>query len=395
MGYLCKYLKRAGWNPSVITEYSTDRTFAFLQGDTDVTYIRLYSTQRPFRRLKRALFIAADLLFDCKNRRMYREALRHTRRQPYQLILCSTFRTYPLPAAIKIARKMHLPLVADLRDIIEQSAGSEFLARPLPKLLGMEKWILWAFKKRSLYRRNRVLRQARSVTTVSPWHVDVLKPYNPAVTLISNGYDPELFYPAPVETAQFCITYTGRLFSTALRDPELLLQAVARLDSEQLISPDTFRIRWYTDPKSRQIICDEAGRHGVSRYMDYPGYIAASDIPTVLNESAILLILTNRAGKTGPNGIMTTKLFEALAVEKPVLCVRGDGGCMEELIRLTRSGLSAHHAEEVFQFIREQYMRWETSGNTSIDANRAEIRKFSREAQANQFIHIFEQIINA
>ena len=37
-----------------------------------------------------------------------------------------TYRTFPLPAAQYIAEKYHLPLVIDLRDIVEQYASNEY-----------------------------------------------------------------------------------------------------------------------------------------------------------------------------------------------------------------------------------------------------------------------------
>ena len=126
--------------------------------------------------------------------------------------------------------------------------------------------------------------------------------------------------------------------------------------------------------------------------MDYPGYVPAARIPAILNESSMLLLLTNKADANGPKGIMTTKFFEALAVEKPILCVRGDEGCLEEVISRTKSGLSAHSEEEVYAFIRRYYLQWQTDKTTSIDVNREEVQSFSRKTQALQFIRIFEQI---
>ena len=37
MGYLCKYMRRAGWEPVVVTEQIDDSTFSFLKGETPVT----------------------------------------------------------------------------------------------------------------------------------------------------------------------------------------------------------------------------------------------------------------------------------------------------------------------------------------------------------------------
>jgi glycosyltransferase involved in cell wall biosynthesis len=393
MGYLCKYLRRAGWEPTVVTEDLPDGAFAFLKGDTEVVPIRYYRAGQPFvRKLEWGCLLLLDVLFGCKDRRMYRGALKLVGKHAYRLVLCSTYRTFPLPAARRIARKAGLPLAVDLRDIVEQGAGNEFIAHSLPRLWGLEKRVAALFLKHGLKRRNRVLRDAACITTVSPWHAAFLKTYNARVELIYNGYDPELFYPAHVRSERFCITYTGRVINTALRNPGLLFEAVARLAAERAIAPDTFRLCWYTDEKSRQLVAREAGKHGLAEYMDFCGYVPASRIPEALNRSAILLLLTNRAGEAGPNGIMTTKFFEALAVGKPILCVRGDEGCLEETILRTRSGLSAHRAEEVYRFIQTHYRQWQLTGETGVDANREEVGKFSRQAQAGQFIRIFEQI---
>ncbi|MDR2139291.1 MAG: glycosyltransferase [Tannerella sp.] len=402
MGYLCKYLRRAGWEPVVITESVPDETFAFLKEEVETVRIRYYHARgRFFGALEWGCIFLLDLLFGYKDYRMYRKALKLIRKHPFRLVLCSTYRTFPLPAARRIARKARLPLVADLRDIVEQAEGHEFVAHTLPGWWGLDRWIISAFLRHGRRQRNRVLGDAARITSVSPWHVALLKSFNPRVELIYNGYDPELFHPAPVRSRQFYITYTGRIIyaghtlNRALRDPELLFRALVRLDEEQVITPETCCVRWFTDEKSQQFIRQEAEKYALTKYMAFYSYVPASRVPALLNESAVLLVLTNRTGEQGPKGVMTTKFFEALAVGKPVLCVRGDEGCLEEVINRTRAGLSAHRAEEVYRFLETHYRQWQATGLTTVEANREEIRKFSRETQARQFIHIFEEITNS
>ncbi|MDR2120770.1 MAG: glycosyltransferase [Tannerella sp.] len=395
MGYLCKYLKLNGIESIVVTEYSRDNTFAFLQGDTDVVRVLFYKSENSAGNFSEWIKIfLLDLFFGYKNRRMYREALRLTRTSRYDLILCSTYRLFPMPAACRIAKKMRLPLVVDLRDIIEQFSGNEFIGHTLPRAGGLERIVAALFKRASLIRRNRILRRAAHVTTVSPWHTALLARYNPHVSLIYNGFDPDVFYPATAECERFYITYTGRLLSLRLRNPALLFEAVGMLADEGIIHPEKFRIRWFTDEKSRRLLQQEAAKYPVTEFMEYHEYVPATEVPAILNESAVILLLANKSGDKGPKGVMTTKFFEALAVERPVLCVRGDEGCLEETIRRTRSGLSAHDVQETRRFIEAHYRRWLASGRTTVDVDRAEIEKFSRKAQAEQFIRLFEQILN-
>ncbi|MDR0756348.1 MAG: glycosyltransferase [Tannerella sp.] len=395
MGYLCKYLKQNGVEADVVTEDVPDGTFAFLTGDVHVVRVAFYRQAGHADHFFRWLTVfLREMFFGYKNRRMYRAARRLTVANRYDLILCSTYRLFPLPAACRVAKKTRLPLVADLRDIIEQFSGNEFIGRTLPRLGGLENIIASLFRTVSLMRRNRALRQAAGVISVSPWHTALLARYNPRVSLIYNGFDPDLFYPSAVESERFYITYTGRLTSILLRNPALLFEAAGQLAREGVIHPDRFRIRWFTDDRSRRILQREAAKYPVADFMEYHEYVPATEIPAILNESAVVLLLANRSDGRGPKGVMTTKFFEALAVERPVLCVRGDEGCLEEVIRRTRSGLSAHSAQEVRQFIEAHYSRWLACGRTAVDVDRAEIKKFSRKAQAEQFIRIFEQILN-
>ena len=172
MGYLCKYLKQNGWHPTVVSEYLPDETFAFLKGDTDVSFIRYHRSESHWERMKITLL---EVLFGYKNRRMVQEAEKKLKQRRYDVLLCSTYRSFPLPAARKIARKYRLPFVVDLRDIIEQYSNYEYIAHPFPKLFGAEKLIARLFRSHNLRQRNKVLRRADCVTTVSPWHVSVLQ----------------------------------------------------------------------------------------------------------------------------------------------------------------------------------------------------------------------------
>ena len=284
-----------------------------------------------------------------------------------------------------------MPLVVDLRDIIEQYAGNEFLSHSFHVCPWLDKQLTTLLKRKLLNDRNRTLRMASHVTTVSPWHVEQLKQYNPNVSLIYNGYDPDLFYPDHRPNRRFTITYTGRILSLAMRNPELLFKGVllSGLSAEQIT------LEWYVDPASEALLKEAATQYQVSEYMSYQSYVPASEIPSVLNSSSMLLLLTEKSGEHAPKGIMTTKFFEALAVDKPILCVPSDESYLEENIRRTHSGVAARSAEEVAQFILQYYRQWETQGYTATTPDHEEIKRFSRKGQAEQFMQLFETLSSA
>ena len=394
MGYLCKYLKQYGWEPIVLTESSNDNTFAFLADLCETTYINFYpSPKNIIRKLQWFIIFLSHFCFGYKNIRVYNEAKKLIKKHKINLILCSSFRTFPLPAALKIANKYNLPLVVDLRDIIEQYTNNEFISHKLFPIPYLNTLLVSIFKRKCIVERNRVLKRAQIVTTVSPWHVNFLKQYNPQTKLIYNGFDPELFYPQIIKTDQFIITYTGRLLSTSMRNPELLFKAIQILTKEHFFDENICRIHWYVDRVSQQIISEEAKKYQILPFMDFKGYVSGSKIPAILNSSSVLLLLTNQANQSGPKGVMTTKFFESLAVKKPILCVRSDESYLAKEIQEAHAGLAASNVEEVCNFLKHYYNEWKMNQYTTSAVKDETLSRFSRKEQAKQFSNIFNQLI--
>ena len=393
MGYLCKYLTRMGWEVTVVTEYIEDNTFEFLTGYADVYCVRYYKASGKISKHIEWMWVMfLDILFGYKDMKIINACIPLIKTNQYKGILCSTYRTFPLTAAKTLAIHTNLPFVVDLRDIIEQYASNEYISHKFHTFSWLDAFITKRFRKRLLRKRNNALEVADCVTTVSPWHVEVLEQYNPNVKLIYNGFDPELFYPQQIKTSRFIITYTGRLLSLAIRNPELLFAAIARLTEDKVIIPETFRVVWYTDQESRSIIRQEAEQHGVQSFIFYLEQKPAYDIPLILNKSSVLLSLTNKFDTSGPKGFMTTKFFESLAVEKPILCVQSDEAYLAEAIKETHSGLAATRVDEVYDFLKHYYEEWQEKGYTTSPVNRDKLSNYSRKEQASQFARIFEEI---
>ena len=170
------------------------------------------------------------------------------------------------------------------------------------------------------------------------------------------------------------------------QNPELLFKAIEHLRLEKL------RLVWYADKTSKEIISRELEDYPTAKSIsEVNNLVPVSQVPNLLNQSSIILVLTNKSDKTGPKGIMTTKFFEAVGVEKPVLCVKSDEGCLAQVINDTNAGLSAKTEEEVIEFITEKYNEWQKNGFTRQNLRNKEY--FCRENQANQFIEIFNTLI--
>lgn len=395
MGYLCKYLTQSEWTPTVVTERVAPSHFQFLANVCEVHEVDYYTSDIRFiRKLQWICIQILSLLFDYKSHKIYKEAEKLISRNHFNLILCSTYRTFPLPAAESLAEKYGLPLIVDLRDIIEQYSGEEFISHRIPDIPILRKYIINSFKNKNIKTRNRILEKAACVTSVSDWHINFLRQYNKNINLIFNGYDPDIFHPEPVKTSKFIITYTGRVLSTAMRDPSLLFEALRRLTDKGCLSPTICRVLWYVDRESWNIIHAEAEKFNVEDYMEMKGYVTATDIPKILNGSSVLLLLTNKSSGKGPKGVMTTKLFESLAVRKPILCVRNDEGVIEKVLKESNAGIAAETADEVCTFLSKEFISWKEKGYTMSAAREDLLERFSRKEQASQFIQLFETYNN-
>lgn len=392
MGYLCKYLTRMDCMVDVITEqYSDDQRFAFIANTSGkIKRICFYrSLKTPKSRLEWGQLLLRDLLFQYKDKRFVAEIKKDKEFSGYDLVLCSTYRTFPLEAAARLSRHFNIPLVVDLRDIIEQYPDQSYLYHRFP----CDGLFRKPFTRRLLKKRNKVLAEAAAVVSVSPWHVDFLKTFNSNTHLIYNGYDPEIFFPDYPQDSCFRILFTGRLISPENRNPEWLFEAVSILYRTGRVDKTDFRIEWYCDTATRKHIQKKAKEYGLEDIIDCFNFVSAEKVPQLLQHASILLQLSNVSNQKGPKGIMTTKFFEALAVGKPLLLLPGDQSYLSDIINRYHCGLAANNVEEVKLFIENQYKTWKQKGYTQIEVNPQVHELFSRKAQAGQFLKLFREVV--
>lgn len=317
-----------------------------------------------------------NILFDYKNNYFTKKIKNLTKNKQYDFVFCSTFHTFGLKAAYNIAVTKNIPLHIDLRDIAEQCDNNEYNKSKIA--LG---FIGNYYRKINIARRNKILRQANSITTVSPWHVNFIKQFNSNTHLIYNGYDSNTFIPQYINSDYFDIIYTGKWYSPTLQDPTLLFQALSEINNPQI------RLIWYTNNEAHSQIQNFVKQYNLKTPVIINNYVLNNKIPNILNQSSIILVLTNK----GNHGIMTTKFFEAIGVEKPILCVRSDEECLAQTIKETKCGLAATNVKEIKEFILYYYNQWQKQGYTHISIDKKQ--QFSRKNQALQFEKIFKSII--
>ncbi len=376
-----------GWECVVAAETIPDDLFCF--PDCQNILMPYYSGHKALDYMR----WLADKIGNRKEHKFQKTILRQISSADFELIFCSTFNAFPLLTAMHISTQWGIPLVADLRDIAEQWGQSSYMKHTLHTgSTRLNRLLTRSYIHRTILLRNKALKHASAVTTISPWHKQFLQHINPNTHLIYNGYDELTFTPQNIVNNKFLITYTGKIYDFHLRNPQLLFEALSKLIQAHPL-PD-LELHFYCEDAIHTPLLQMAENYGIEHLVNIHKFIDNKQITDILHRSSICLLLTNLATSDGPHGIMTTKFFEALGVEKPVLCIRSDEECLAQVITETNAGIAASTVKEVQNFILDKYAEWQQNGFTRQPVTRERKKLFNRQTQAQQFENLFLQTLS-
>src|SRR3954471_13969782 len=178
-----------------------------------------------------------------------------------------------------------------------------------------------------------VARQADAIVTAAEAITEETRGLNPRaeVVTIANGSDFDDF--AGLEyrrTDRFTLTHTGSFFGQ--RDPKPFLRALAASGLEDVL------VRFVGDfrPGDREFLDSLA----LGDRVELLDYVPRRESLRLQRESDVLLLLIPEAGGRG-RGVLSGKVFEYLAAERPILAVVPPDGAAAQLIRDTGVGVVA------------------------------------------------------
>jgi glycosyltransferase involved in cell wall biosynthesis len=151
------------------------------------------------------------------------------------------------------------------------------------------------------------------------------------VVTIANGCDFDDFAGIEyVRTDRFRLTHAGSFFGK--RDPKPFLRALAESGLEDV----TVRFVGDFRPGDREFM----ESLGLADRVELIEYVPRRESLRLQRDSDALLLLIPEAGGRG-RGVLSGKVFEYLAAERPVLAVVPEDGAAAELIRKTGAGVVA------------------------------------------------------
>jgi glycosyltransferase involved in cell wall biosynthesis len=230
-----------------------------------------------------------------------------------------------------------------------------------------------------------VARQADGVVCVSPSiaaEMEAIGTRGP-LRIIGNGCDFDDFTELPYRRSErFRITHTGSFF--ARRDPRPFLEALARCEDDVVV-------RFVGDLRERDL--DHARRLGIGDRVELVPYLPRAEALALQRDSEALLLIVPEAAGRG-KGILTGKVYEYLAAERPILAAVPPDGEAAKLIRENRAGViaAADDVDGLTEALQVLVGQWRGGGLDAPSLSPERRAALSRRARAVELSALLEEI---
>ena len=381
-----KYLPDFGWKPTVLT-VEPGGYFAFdpeLEKEVQSSEIRIVRTQSldPTRLFKRKSTVSlpaessrkwmssiSQALFIPDNkvgwvRSAVRRALALHEETPFDIILATVPPYSAALVARKVAKKTGVPFVVDYRDDWLDNPRHEYptpvhryIHRALEKKVLLESSAVVSINERICARIEGRLRSYGSDTASR--HVSVL----------SQGYDQEDLAGKQSVTKGGMLTllYSGVFYDA--QTPDFFLKALSGFIRENPDCAPRLRVVFVgLVPESSKVLAETLG---LSQNIEYTGYVSHSKaINYVLG--ADVLWMTVGEGK-GQELISTSKLFEYMGTQKPILGMVPEGAAKDALTTYKASWIvPPDDVQGIHNALETIYIAWDKDQFPVADAEYVE-----------------------
>ena len=310
------------------------------------------------------------------------KAIRIAKQIKPDIILSSAMPISAHLLALHIKSRLHIPWIADYRDLWSQSHIN--YRKPIFNRL-----------ERSI--ENKIIKEADALTTVSePLAIKLRQQYKKLVHVITNGYDPDDFdvllnkKPSDWNYTQINAVYTGMIYPER-QDPKPLFKAIQLLIETNRIKQGDFKFRLFGPNlgfvkslfpsnllEEFVVIGDNLPRDHALNYQ----------------KKADLLIVFDWTD-TEEKGVYTTKFFEYIGAEKPILSIGPKGTVIDCALRKDKLGISENDpnlvADILEDFIKSKHLKGYNRSKQKVNQT---LEKYTRNYQARNLANIMDYILD-
>jgi glycosyltransferase involved in cell wall biosynthesis len=253
-----------------------------------------------------------------------------------------TWNLTAIPAAIRIVRREQIDVVMTtspptsvhlIGAAVRRATGARWIADLRDSIVAnphrrTESALVRAKERTGQSVARHVARSADAIVTVSDPIADELRALGARrVETIPNGCDFEDFAGLEYRPAErLRLTHTGSFFGR--RSPRPILEALAGSDVDA-------SLRFVGDFRAADR--EWAASLGLEDRLELHPYLPRREVLAMQKDSEALLLLIPESGGRG-RGVLSAKVFEYLAAERPILAAVPPDGAAADLIRLTGTG---------------------------------------------------------
>jgi glycosyltransferase involved in cell wall biosynthesis len=304
-----------------------------------------------------------------------------------------------IPVAVRIARQRRIDVVITTSPpasvhlvgaAVRKASGAHWVADLRDSLVahphrGAERRLVRAKEKTSEWVA-RLVAQSDGIVAVSDAIADEARQLHPKgpVATIPNGSDFDDFDGLEYRRGErFRITHAGSFFGK--RDPRPFLTALARsgLDVEARFLGD-FR-------SADRLWAEELGLGERLRVLPYAPRRESLELQ---RDSDVLLLLIPEAGGRG-KGVLSGKLFEYLAAERPILALVPPDGAAADLIRETGAGVvvAPDDVDGIMSALAELEGSWRAGKLDGTPLSEEWRERLSRRSRAQDYARFLEEVV--
>lgn len=276
--------------------------------------------------------------------------------------------------AQQLKESFGIPWMADFRD-------------PWTDLYYNKEFFQLGFAKRKNKRlEEKVLKSADVVVTVGNELKKYFERFNSNVEVIPNGFDDEVEHDEKIELSQkFSLSYIGLLPKSSL--PTNLLMAIQCLIDENSDFKNDIELNFIGDiHESVSALIHELQ---LSNYTNFFGYVPHKEAIKYQKSAQVLLVLIPNVD--GNKGIITGKVFEYMAANRPIFALGPINGDLQSILTNSNAGTIIDYDDyaKIKSVIIDLYTKFKTQ---KLAIRSKGIEKYHRRNLTKQLAAIIKQI---
>jgi len=278
----------------------------------------------------------------------------------------------------RLNRKHNIPWIADYRD---DWNTSQWMINPLTRLR--------LYKRIESLTEQKWLSTADHFITVSEYYVEQIGKFvNKPGTCVMNGYDEDdyagLLDNKPAD--DFTIIFNGTLYETQPVDVftsayKTFINNLPKEERPKLIFLGVGFDKIQTN-RIRNLL------RGFESYFEITNRIEKRDALIIMSQAHVFLMFAH----TGIKGVSSSKVFDYIALRKPILLCPEDHDILDEVIVGSGAGAGCNNEKEVLDFLSKSFNEFKLTGTVSCQQNFGMTNQYTRRHQTGVLASVLDKI---